>query len=133
MYLTTPIPYTYQYNLDFIDNNFSSSLIYNVLLKDQITVWTYVYFYVGFIIGLTIVLYGLYIYSERQKSTDHFFSQKFNNISWIKKYRYSFPKMTLPLLFKNKSLDQNNQLQVKPLPVQPTVKMRPKKIRRKKK
>lgn len=68
MFLSTPIPYTYQYNLDFINKNFSSSLFYNVVLDGVVSVAQYVNFYVGTVISMTALLYAAFLVSQSSRS-----------------------------------------------------------------
>ncbi len=123
MYLSTPIPYTYQYNLDFIQSNFSSSLIFNMFLKNQITVDSYVKIYIGLVMVLITILYGAHLYSDSKRKI------KIN----FKEWNIKFPRIKLPVFIKKSSNQTTDQSAVTPLPVQPSVRTIIKRTRRNKK
>ncbi len=55
--LPNPIPYTYEYNLQFASDNFSSSLFYNLFLSGKISAKTYLFsFYIISISTLSVIL-----------------------------------------------------------------------------
>ncbi len=66
IHLNVPVPYTFEYNFKILNNNKSSSLIYNLALSNKIT--TTQYFFV-LVIGATIVSIILFISSvyERER------------------------------------------------------------------
>lgn len=67
--LSNPIPYTYIYNLDLIRENFSSSLIYNLLLTKNISVYLYSLSLFASSCFIVIFLYfGILL--EKQKEED---------------------------------------------------------------
>ncbi len=66
--LVKQIPYTYKYNLQFVDKNDIKSLVYNVFLENKITGYTYVFILFGIIIFAIITLYTLHVSYERRKS-----------------------------------------------------------------
>lgn len=68
IYLLNPIPYTYQYNLDFIDQNFSSSLFYNFVLSNVMNVSQFVTLYSSIIIGFAGILYLTFILNESNRT-----------------------------------------------------------------
>ena len=123
MYLATPIPYTYQYNLDFIDKNFSSSLIFNMFLNNQITVDSFVKIYVGLVMVLITILYGASLCSDSKRKI---------NINF-KEWNIKFPQIKLPVFIKKSSNQTTDQSAVTPLPVQPSVRTIIKRTRRNKK
>lgn len=57
IHLDNPIPYTYEYNLELINKNFTGSLVYNVLLSGQMTARSYLYIYIGLVFGLLGIIY----------------------------------------------------------------------------
>jgi hypothetical protein len=71
MYLTSPIPYTYQYNLDFIEKNFSSSLVYNLVFTNFMNVTNYIYMYVTIIMLISVGLYLNFRYSESREGKNN--------------------------------------------------------------
>lgn len=113
MYLSNPIPYTYQYNLDFVNQNISSSLVYNLFINQFLSVSQYVNIFVGTILVLIAGLYLTFVL----KSTEWKFA--FPKLPII-----LFPKLSLPKL-RNifvKRVQSDQEVAVAPLPVQPTVK-----------
>lgn len=62
--LITPIPYTYEYNFQFIDENLSSSLIYNIFLQSFISLRSFLYAVVVVFVLLIVSLY-LVIYFKK--------------------------------------------------------------------
>ena len=60
--LETPISYTYEYNQQFVSKNQSSSLVYNLYLKDQVPLSTYLYVIMGVIVILVGINYLLVIF-----------------------------------------------------------------------
>ena len=60
--LETPISYTYEYNQQFVSKNQSSSLVYNLYLKDQVPLSTYLYVLMGVIVILVGINYLLVIF-----------------------------------------------------------------------
>lgn len=133
MYLSTPIPYTYQYNLDFIEKNFSSSLVFNLFLKNHITVGSYVYIYSGTILTLIAILYLSYLYSEKQIKLGTHYENWLSRDRRFRLANLKLPGVKFPVLSREAPLSINEQTKIKPLPVQPTVKKTAKKTRRKKK
>jgi len=65
--LITPIPYTYEYNLQLLQKNFSSSLIFNLFLINKLPAKIFFYIYVGVALALTSGLYLLVIFDKRLK------------------------------------------------------------------
>lgn len=59
--LPNPIPYTYEYNLELIDKNFTSSLIYNLFLSNRLSVKEFVlgFYSVAFVVAMLIYLLTL--------------------------------------------------------------------------
>jgi hypothetical protein len=138
IYLVTPIPYTYQYNLDFIDKNFSSSLAYNLFLNHFMTVSNYVSVYVGIVM---LMLFGLYfsfffsetnnVYYEKLKKSLRL-SVFISRVKFVNKLNKSSDE---ELTFSNdNTVGSQTSLErvLTPQPVQPTVKNNNKKARRKK-
>lgn len=56
--LKTPIPWNYTYNLKFIEENQSSSLLYNLYLKKTLSLSSVTMYYVGI---LLVIISGLYV------------------------------------------------------------------------
>lgn len=67
--LSEPIPYTYKYNLGFVDKNKSSSLLYNVFFYNYISFGKYL---IGYIIAVCILTAGLYVLTIRSKKRINF-------------------------------------------------------------
>ncbi len=55
--LKPAISYTYKYNLNFVEQNRSSNLLYNVLLKDKISLNVYLYILTASIIAIALMIY----------------------------------------------------------------------------
>lgn len=55
--LKTPIPYTYKYNLEFVKQNKSSNLLYNLTLKDRMPLNIYLYILTSSIVAISLVLF----------------------------------------------------------------------------
>lgn len=65
--LAEPIPYTYKYNLGFIEKNYTGSLFYNLYLSDKMTVKTFVYSYIEVVLGLITVTYIVMVLEKNKK------------------------------------------------------------------
>lgn len=65
--LPNPIPYTYEYNLQLIEKNFTSSLIYNLYLSDKLTVKTFLWGYYAIALTVIVSLYLLILLEKLQK------------------------------------------------------------------
>lgn len=65
--LVTPIPYTYKYNQGLINKNFSSSLLFNIFLKNYINAKTFHYIYSGSVI---LLISGLYLAALRERDEE---------------------------------------------------------------
>lgn len=61
------IPYTYEYNWQLVDKNFSSSLFYNFFLKNIISARIYLYIYSGAILILIAVIYLASVLDKRKE------------------------------------------------------------------
>lgn len=62
--LSEPIPYTYEYNLSFVVQNKSSSLLYNIFLNNYFSFRDYL---IGYITTIMIVVLTLYALAVREK------------------------------------------------------------------
>lgn len=56
--LLSPIPYTYDYNLQFIEGHNLSSLVFNVFLKGTLEAFTYVFMVASFAVVIGFILYA---------------------------------------------------------------------------
>jgi len=65
IHLNNPIPYTYNYNLEFVEKNKSSSLLYNIFFYNFSSFKGYL---VGYITAVSILVAGIYILMLRSKS-----------------------------------------------------------------
>lgn len=65
--LPNPIPYTYEYNLQLIDKNFTSSLIYNLYLSEIMSVKEFLYVYYAITLMVIVSLY-LFILIQKGKT-----------------------------------------------------------------
>lgn len=65
--LLSPIPYTYAYNIEFVKKNISSSLIYNLYLKDTMTVREFWNIYTTITFGLLMFPYAFFLSSSFNK------------------------------------------------------------------
>jgi len=65
--LPNPIPYTYEYNLQLIDKNFTSSLIYNLYLFKFMSVREFLYAYYAIAITVIVGVY-LFVLLENEKT-----------------------------------------------------------------
>lgn len=63
--LPEPIPYTYQYNIDRLKQNKSSSLIYNMYFAKSLTALQYTYVY---ILSITFVFITIFAFTFTEKS-----------------------------------------------------------------
>ncbi|MDO8658213.1 MAG: hypothetical protein Q7K55_05720 [Candidatus Levybacteria bacterium] len=63
--LSTPIPYTYEYNLNLMEENRSSSLLYNIFFYNITSFRGYL---IGYIIAVVMLIEALYIMSIVKKS-----------------------------------------------------------------
>lgn len=61
------LDYTYEYNQNFITSNQSSSLFYNAVLKDKISVNTYWYLLTGLLIFLGVIQYLFAFFSKEEE------------------------------------------------------------------
>lgn len=66
--LPQPIPYTYEYNLQLIRNGFNSSLAYNYLLYDKISIPVYLLVY---FVGTSSLILGVLFLSILQKEVNN--------------------------------------------------------------
>ena len=66
-HLLTPIPFTYHYNQDLLEKNFSSSLIYNIFLSQKISSQIFVESLTFFSVGFFFLLYGVTLDLRRKK------------------------------------------------------------------
>lgn len=64
--LVNPLPYTYDYNLQQLDANKVSSLVYNLVLRNTLNGYIYLFFIVLCIISICISVYTLHIVYERR-------------------------------------------------------------------
>ena len=64
--LSTPIPYTYEYNFQLIKKNFSGSLFYNTYLKSLLSSVSYLNYYVTglYIVTVSLAVLGLQPYDR---------------------------------------------------------------------
>jgi hypothetical protein len=65
--LNKPLPFTYKYNFQLINNGFSSSLFYNVFLKNKISPRIYLYIYSGIVLFLFFMIYLALISDKDRK------------------------------------------------------------------
>lgn len=65
--LVTPIPYTYAYNKNFIDEGFTSSLFYNLFLTHALSARSFMYLFDVCIFVIFALLY-FFLWTEEQKS-----------------------------------------------------------------
>lgn len=63
-HLSSPIPYTYRYNLNLLEKNFSASLIYNLYIKSIITPKQFLYDYVALITFMLAAIYAFAIFEK---------------------------------------------------------------------
>ncbi len=68
MSLMKPIPYTYEYNLQLVDDNMVSSLIYNLFLKNSWSAYSYVFLIAACIILTSITMYAFHVLYERRRT-----------------------------------------------------------------
>lgn len=61
------IPYTYKYNFQLIDKNFSSALVYNAFFSDKIPARFYLFALFLITSGLILAFYSLVLFSRRNK------------------------------------------------------------------
>jgi hypothetical protein len=61
-----PLPYTYKYDFRYLDKNQASTLLYNIFLRDKLSLWNFQYLVTG-IIYLSGM--GLFILILRQRKT----------------------------------------------------------------
>lgn len=64
--LANPIPYTYKYNLQLLQEDKLSSLVYNLSLSDKITVQQYAFIYFAVVLTTGIVLYTIPMLEKRK-------------------------------------------------------------------
>lgn len=62
--LADPIPYTYEYNLQFVSNNASSSLFYNLYLSRILSVRDFILIYSS---AIFLILIAAYVFSLKEK------------------------------------------------------------------
>lgn len=67
--LANPIPYTYEYNLQLIEKNFTSSLIYNLYLSKILSVKEFIYIYYTLALATIVSLY-LLVFMEKNNDKD---------------------------------------------------------------
>lgn len=65
--LPNPIPYTYQYNLNLLQSNFSSSLVYNFFLNGKITNTDYIYLCSALAMAVILASYLIIVLSTSKK------------------------------------------------------------------
>ena len=65
--LPDPIPHTYEYNLQLIDKNFSSSLVYNLYLFKIMSVKDFLYGYYAIALIVMVCMY-LFVLFEKEKT-----------------------------------------------------------------
>jgi len=66
-HLLIPIPFTYHYNLDLLEKNFSSSLVYNLFLSQKVSSQIFVEGLTIFSVGFFFLLYGATLDLKRKK------------------------------------------------------------------
>ena len=69
--LKTPIPYTYQYNLDLLNKNFSSSLVYSLYVPKIIAPRNFLYIYTALLVLFLSGVYGASIMDKTQKGEEN--------------------------------------------------------------
>lgn len=74
--LDTHIPYTYQYNLDLVEKNLSSSLFYNLYLHEYISSRDYIKLYVSILLGVLVILYGMAYFEKSKKEMKYEYNNK---------------------------------------------------------
>ncbi|OGD93453.1 hypothetical protein A2697_00560 [Candidatus Curtissbacteria bacterium RIFCSPHIGHO2_01_FULL_41_44] len=67
--LASPIPYTFQYNLQLLEKNFSSSLVYNLYFFNLISAKYYLIYYIA-VVSLLIFMLGVGSYKEKEEKID---------------------------------------------------------------
>lgn len=65
--LIEPIPYTYEYNLQLIDQNKNSSLAYNLFLSDKLESWKFIYGYYSIVLLAAAGLYMTSVFEKEAK------------------------------------------------------------------
>ena len=70
-HLITPIPYTYQYNLDLLNKNFSSSLIYNLYVPKIITPRNFLYIYTALLLLFFSGIYTAAIVDKNEQGEEN--------------------------------------------------------------
>lgn len=66
--LSVPIPYTYEYNLSFLEKGEINSLLYNIYLSGKLSSYEFWYYCVGVIVLITILLYaGVFVETRNKK------------------------------------------------------------------
>jgi hypothetical protein len=67
--LLNPVPYTYEYNKDLIDKDKSSSLVFNSLFQNKISLWNFINYFVLTEILIIIFFYIVYFYEKQKYET----------------------------------------------------------------
>ncbi len=66
--LKPSIPYTYKYNMNFINQNKSSNLLYNLAFKNRIPLNIYLYILASSIVAISLLIYGLVLFTKGENN-----------------------------------------------------------------